>query len=148
MSDGLPCSGCPFLDLGTRYPVGDVRDPYRRMPDVFRALRGLYGDGMMRHTGRTRVRIEKLLKHYCTVQRSRHGLCTRRRSLLCQRVVLDAIAHGRTAPSHGDRYAYVQQSLKAAVNDERTNELMKSTVVDRQAVALDVRDLFREVPAA
>ena len=77
MSDGLPCSTCPILDLGTVYPVKDARDPWRRMPKLFLLSVRLFGPSMNSHRSRTRLRLEKLFGHYCKVQRQKYGPCTR-----------------------------------------------------------------------
>ena len=126
MSDH-PCSGCPVRDLGHIFPKGDLRDPWRRWPDVFAALVDLFGPAMMNRSSRTRLRVERLIRHYSDVQRSKTGLCTRRRSRVCHDLILDAVRHGFSAPTKAERYAYVQQALKRLVNDEETHALMLAT---------------------
>jgi hypothetical protein len=149
VSDDRQCSGCPVRDLGTIWPPGDPRDPWRRWPDVFAELVDLFGPAMMNRSSRTRLRIERLIRHYSDVQRSKAGLCTRRRSRVCHDLILDAVRHARTAPTKADRYAYITQALRRLVNDEETHALMLAT---RPPVTQAAPDLstFRlpEVPAA
>ncbi len=83
---------------------------------------------MMNRQGRTRLRIERLLGHWCKVTREKHGLCTRRRSLICRDVLAEALdaAKGVSGP---ERYAIVQARLKAAANDDRLYDRLKATRV-------------------
>lgn len=145
-----PCSECPFLDFGHKYPVRDDRDPWRRMPACFDAARRVFGPGMFNHQSKLRLRAEKLLGHYCRVQREKYGPCTRRRSLICQQIVADALnTAGRQAPDGPARIAYATQGLRRAVNDEATSERMKATVVKADLGVLKMPPItFREVPAA
>ena len=127
MSDGHPCSTCPLLDLGHRYPTGDTRDPWRRMPGLMRQLVNLFGPAMYNHAAPTRLRIEKLLGFYCRRTREAHGHCNRERIELCGQAVLAAIKHGEDANTDGECRAYVQQALKTAVNDPVLYENLKKT---------------------
>jgi hypothetical protein len=149
VSDGLPCSTCPILDLGTVYPVKDARDPWRRMPKLFLLSVRLFGPSMNSHRSRTRLRLEKLFGHYCKVQRQKYGPCTRARAKVCAGILQDAVSHGLSADSGPERHAFVTHALRTAVNDDRTAERMKDTMVARPTPQLAMPPItFREVPAA
>lgn len=158
--DEHPCSGCPFLDLGHRYPVGDVRDPWRRMPELFAAAQLIFGRPFYNHTSKSRQHGEKLLRHYCRVQRSKYGACTRKRSLICREIVLEALTFAATADGTGNRIARAWSSIRRAVNSEESHARLVPTIVQRGDVLLDqeeegdVREYaipvvrFKQVPLA
>ena len=142
------CSRCPVLDLGAKLEPRDPRDPWRRMPKLFRLTQVLFGNAMMNHNGRTRLRIEKLFGHYCKVQRSKYGPCNTARMLRCSAILQDAVKHGTTATQPEQKYAYVTQALKQAVNDDATSEAMKHTMTRRPTPDLKMPPItFREVPS-
>lgn len=121
----LPCSKCPVLDLGRRYPPGDERDPWRRMPDLFEAARRIFGGVWYNHQSKTRVQTEQSMRRYCQLQRHRYGLCTMARSRACQRLLqgaVEASAGGRS------RHAMLHYQLVQVVNREETHAAMKATV--------------------
>ena len=128
-----PCAKCPLLDLGREYEKGDPNDPWRRMPELFQASQRLFGNAMMNRQGRTRLRLEKLMGHWCRRMRERHGLCTQKRARLCRAILAESIAHGHKAPP-GQQHAYVTQALKTAVNDQGIHDRMKQTRVTSQPV--------------
>ena len=119
------------------------------MPKLWRICRVLFGGGMANHNGLSRKRVEKLFGHYCKTQRSKYGPCTRRRAVMCSSILQQAVLHGHDAPSEPQKYAYVTQALKTAVNDDATCEAMKATVVKRPTADLSMPPVtFRQVPAA
>ena len=147
--DSLPCSTCPILDLGTVYPVKDGRDPWRRMPRLFQLSVKLFGPSMNSHSSRTRLKLEKLFGHYCKVQRQKYGPCTRARARVCAGILQDAVSHGLSADTRPERHAFVTHALRTAVNDDRTSERMKATMVARPTPQLAMPPItFRAVPAA
>jgi hypothetical protein len=147
--DEHPCSKCPILDLGHRYPVRDPRDPWRRMPKMFQLCVRIFGPQINSHESLTRLRLEKLFGHYCKTQRSKYGPCTKARTHVCARVLLDAVQHGHEAPDRPRRYAYVTHALRTTVNDDSTHLAMKETVVAKPEPTMTMPPItFREVPAA
>lgn len=119
------------------------------MPRLFAVARSLYGPAMFNHGSRTRLRLEKLMGHWCRVQRTKYGPCTKKRARVCARILNESLAHGLEAPDRPARYAYVQQALKRAVNSEETHAALKATVVQPATPDLALPPiLFREVPAA
>ena len=82
--DGLPCSACPVRDVGTRYPVNDPRDPWRRMPNLFDRLVRTFGRPMYNPASRTRRETDHRVASYCQRTRAVHGDdCSRQRMRLC-----------------------------------------------------------------
>lgn len=124
MADQLPCSRCPILDLGTRYPVNDKRDPWRRMPVIFAGALKVLGGGMMAHESRTRENVERRLGHYCRITREKHGPCNGKRIHVCQ----DALAAGFQAAQHAERpWPFAQACITRLTTDDRHHENLKAT---------------------
>lgn len=127
--NGFVCSRCPLLDLGVKLEPRDPRDPWRRMPRAFQIARATFGNGFYNHRSPLRVRVERLLGHYCRVQREKYGPCSSRRIPICHRIVEEALAQGAEGTTEGRRIAFAQWSLKNAVNDPDTHALLKPTVI-------------------
>ena len=124
MDDGLPCSRCPILDLGTKYPVGDQRDPWRRMPAVFSAALNVLGRSMYRHESRARVDGERRLGHYCRIVREKHGPCNGKRITLCQVSLVNSLEYAAKAEHP---WPAAQACITRLVNDDGHHERLKAT---------------------
>lgn len=149
MTDGLPCSKCPLLDLGTKYPEKDLRDPWRRWPEHFAEAKRAFGPGMFNHSAALRLRIERLLGFYCRRQREAHGPCTGKRVKVCQRVTLEALRGSREGSTEGKRIAFAQAGLRRAINSDETHALLKATRIAPSTPDLRMPPItFKEVPAA
>ncbi len=147
-ADTLPASPCPVLDLGVKYPRGDLRDPWRRMPALFQAARSVFGSGMFNNDGRLRLRVEQLMGRYCSRQRTAYGPCTRKRSQVCQCILLKAVEHGREGGSTPQqKLAYAQAELARTVTSDETDRKLKATVVKADLGKLRMPPItFQEPP--
>ena len=127
-SDDLPCDRCPILNLGVKYPVGDSRDPWRRMPKLFLKAQALFGRSMFAHTGKSRVELERRMGHYCRVMRERHGPCNTDRMRLCATALGGVLDWARHDTEQMDkRRAKAFGGITALANDDNHHEQMKAT---------------------
>lgn len=148
MGDDLRCSRCPLLDLGVQYPVGDERDPWRRLPAHFQQLKSILGNSAMNHKSPLRLRTEKLLAFYCGRQREAHGKCNNERVRLCSGITLAALADASKAPSKAERIAHLQAGLRRTINSDDTHRRLKATRQKSSDPAVTMPPLFKEVPEA
>lgn len=152
--DGLPCDRCPILNLGEKYPVGDSRDPWRRMPNLFIRAQALFGRGMFNHASKSRLELERRMGHYCRVMRERHGPCTSQRMRLCVASLGDVLYSARNDTELLDqRRAYAYARITRLANDDDHHERVKVTRVGPATPGIRVPpismdDIFEEAPDA
>lgn len=151
-NDGLRCSKCPLLDLGVQYPVGDDRDPWRRIEkrggDHFKLAKKIIGGAMFNHKGKQRLQVEKLLAFYCGRQREAHGQCTNERVRLCLGITRTALVDATHAPTKDKQMGYLLHGLRQAINSDDTHAKMKATRTSTAEPAVTMPPLFKEVPEA
>ena len=137
--DGLPCDRCPILNLGEKYPVGDERDPWRRMPNLFIRAQALFGRGMFNHASKSRLELERRMGHYCRVMRERHGPCSTNRMRLCVTELGRVLYEAKESTELLDqRRARAYARITWLANDDTHHERVKATRVGPAAPGIRV----------
>lgn len=146
--DGLPCSRCPILDFGEKYPEHDARDPWRRMPRMFLKAQALFGQSMYAHKGRSRIELEKRLGHVCRVTREKHGPCGTARIKACVTAFQGQLDRARTeAPDKQKRRSFAYAGITRLANDDDHHAQMKATRIADPTPGLRMPPItFEEMP--